>query len=163
MPNPIQPGEYSMGSGTDGAAHITDSNGNPSAFNVERNDDGRSWLNNDWANPDNRWNLDNRLLFHLRNSLYFSSARAGEFCFCNCPCHPPSILPALSSWVDRAIYCLSRNDFVSHSTITNSLRVSSFRIAKRTYGDFSSRFRNAAAEAASITSTNNVSIFSPRV
>jgi len=69
-----------MGGGTGGAAHITDSDGNPNVFYVKRNDDGKRWLNANWVNPDNEWNLDNEVVFRLCNSLYFSSARAEEFC-----------------------------------------------------------------------------------
>src|SRR3989344_5987619 len=108
MPNSIQSREYSTDSGTEGISYITDSDGNPNVFNVKCNDDGTRWLNANWVNPDNEWNLDNEIVFRLRNSLYFSSARAGEFCFCSCPAQPPSILPMSSSWVERAIYFLSR-------------------------------------------------------
>ena len=61
-----------MGSGMDGASYITDRNGNPNVFNLERNDNGL-WLNNNWANPDNRWNADNEFVFRLRK--YFFSVR----------------------------------------------------------------------------------------
>ena len=67
MPNSIQPGEYSMGSGTDGTSHkfATFNRWNDERkLNVNRND-------NDWN--DNWW------FAGVRNSLYFSSARAGEF------------------------------------------------------------------------------------
>ncbi|MBU4421699.1 hypothetical protein KKB41_01910 [Patescibacteria group bacterium] len=60
-----------MGSGTDGAAYKTDSDGNPNVFNMERNDDGL-WLNNNWAKPTNKWNPDNEIVFRLRK--YFLSA-----------------------------------------------------------------------------------------
>jgi hypothetical protein len=53
-----------------GHVHITDSNGNPSVFNVKRNDDGKRWLNANYANPENRWNLDNVIVVVLRNSLH---------------------------------------------------------------------------------------------
>ena len=43
-----------------------DSDGNPNVFNVNRNEDGKEWLNNNWANPTNKWNLDNEFVFHLR-------------------------------------------------------------------------------------------------
>lgn len=53
-----------------------DSDGNPKVFNVERNEDG-SWLNNNWAKPDNRWNADNQFVFRLRKCLFPShSAKA---------------------------------------------------------------------------------------
>ena len=46
------------------------------------------------------------LLLPSRNSLHFSPAFAGEFCFCNCPRHPPSILPISSIFTERAMYFL---------------------------------------------------------
>lgn len=58
----------SSGGGIDGALYTTDSDGNPNVFNVERNDDG-SWLNTNWTNPDNRWGLDNVVVFGARNFL----------------------------------------------------------------------------------------------
>src|SRR3989344_3026475 len=166
MPNSIQSREYSTDSGTEGISYITDSDGNPNVFNVKCNDDGTRWLNANWVNPDNEWNLDNEIVFRLRNSLHFSSVRlcdSGEFCFCSCPAQPPSILPMSSSWIERAIYFLSRNDFVSHKIISNSKSVFSFRIATATNGSFLSRGKNSAPEIASIISINKVSILSPTV
>ena len=60
-----------MGGGKDGKLHITDRNGNPNVFNLEHNDNGL-WLNNNWTNPTNKWNLDNELMFRLRK--YFFTA-----------------------------------------------------------------------------------------
>jgi hypothetical protein len=76
----------------------------PNVFNVERNDDGKQWLNSDNANAENQWPLDNRIVFRLRNLLHFSPAPvgAGEFCLITCPCHPPSILPTSPICSDRA-------------------------------------------------------------
>jgi hypothetical protein len=56
-------------SGTDGTPCETDSDGNPNVFNVERNDDG-SWLNNNWAKPDKKWNPNNKFVFRLRNCFF---------------------------------------------------------------------------------------------
>jgi len=36
-------------------------NGNPNVFNVKRNDGGERWLNANYANPSNRWNLENEI------------------------------------------------------------------------------------------------------
>ena len=58
-----------MGGGIDGCMHVTDSDGNPNVFNVNRNDDGKRWLNANYANPDNRWNLENEIVFCLSNCL----------------------------------------------------------------------------------------------
>ena len=107
-----------MGSGTDGTSHkfATFNRWNDERkLNVNRND-------NDWN--DNWW------FAGVRNSLYFSSASAEEFCFCSCPCQPPSIFPIASKWTDRAIYFLSRKDFVSHKIISNRVNVLSLRIAR---------------------------------
>ena len=146
-----------MGGGMDGAAHNPDSDGNPNVFDVKRNDDGTLWLNNDWTNPDDRWKLDNRILFRLRYSLHFPALspllEGAGFCFFNCPCQPPSILPTSSILSESTAYFLVSSDFVSHKIISNNFRVSTLRAARRTYGIFSSRPRNAAADTASIDST----------
>ena len=70
MPNAIQPQEYSRGSGTDGASHTTDRDGNLNIFNVEHDDDDL-WLNGNNGHPDNFWNADNRFVFGRRNYLRF--------------------------------------------------------------------------------------------
>lgn len=59
---------------------ITDSDGNPNVFNVNRNDDGKSWLNDNWAKSDNKWNSDNEIVFHLRN-FFFSALQVAVFLF----------------------------------------------------------------------------------
>jgi hypothetical protein len=59
----------------------TDSDGDLKVFNVERNDDGKQWLNSNYGNPDNFWNSNNRFVFARRKSLYFSPLLTGEFCF----------------------------------------------------------------------------------
>jgi len=146
------PKSTSMGSGTDGATHNPDSDDNPYVFDVKRNDDGKLWLNNDWTNADDHWKLDNRIVFRLRYSLRFSSACAEEFCFFSCPCHPPSILPISSIFSESAAYFFVSSDFVSHRIISKSFNASIFLVARRTYGIFSSRARNAAADTASIDS-----------
>ena len=137
-----------------------DSNGNPSVFNVEREDDGGSWLFYAWAYPAYQWPLGNRLLFRLRNSLHFSLvwlAASGEFCFCNCPAQPPSIFPTSSIFVESTIYFLSRSDLVSHNSISNTLSVSSLRIARDTKCSFLSLGENAAPATASTVSINKIS------
>ncbi len=49
--------------------NITDRDGNPNVFKLERNEDGL-WLNDNWTNPDNRWNPDNGFVFVSRKSLH---------------------------------------------------------------------------------------------
>lgn len=93
MTNTIQSREYSKDSGTDGYMHVTDSNGNPNVFNVKRNDDGKRWLNANYANPNDHWNLDNTIVIVLRNSLHSLPARAGKVFFCVPFIQPPSIFP----------------------------------------------------------------------
>lgn len=97
-----------------------------------------------------------------RNFLHFSPVFAGEFCLVSCPFHPPSILPASSNFTERAMYFLSSKDLVSQSTKRSTRKVSAFLIARRTYGCFSVGERKLAADIASITSTNNVSMRWPR-
>ena len=66
------------GTVTEMALHTkTDSDGNPNVFKVKRNDD-TPWLNSNWANPDNHWNLDNEFVFRLRKYLSLLSL-AGMF------------------------------------------------------------------------------------
>jgi len=67
--NTIQPQEHSRGSGTGGALHVTDSDGDLNVFEVEHNSDGR-WLNSNNSKPDNVWNADNRWVFARRNALH---------------------------------------------------------------------------------------------
>ena len=57
---------------------ITDRRGDPKVFDLAHNDDGL-WLNNNFANPDNKWNADNEFMFRLRK--YFFSVRLGETVF----------------------------------------------------------------------------------
>lgn len=47
---------------------ISDPDRNPNVFNLERNADG-AWLNNNWANPMNKWNSENEFVFRLRSSV----------------------------------------------------------------------------------------------
>ena len=84
----------------EGIVHITDSDGNPNVFELKRNDNGKRWLNANWTNPDDKWNLDNEVVFRLRKPVYFSFASAEEFCLKFCPYHPPSILPTTSIFSD---------------------------------------------------------------
>ncbi|MEA3249820.1 MAG: hypothetical protein U9Q03_05730 [Patescibacteria group bacterium] len=60
-----------MGSVPGGFPYITDSDGDPNMFNLNRNDDGL-WLNANYANPDNRWNPGKRWLLVRRDRLHFS-------------------------------------------------------------------------------------------
>lgn len=63
---------------------ITDSNGNPNVFYIKRNSDGKRYLNGNWANPKNQWNLDNEIVFPLRKCPVFlaiSQSYFARFCF----------------------------------------------------------------------------------
>ena len=48
---------------------ITDSDGNLNVFDVERDEDGESWLNSNYGNPSNFWNADNHFVFVSRRFL----------------------------------------------------------------------------------------------
>lgn len=52
----------------------TDSNGNPNVFNAYRNDD-KPYLNANYANPENQWNLENELVLVRRKPFRFSPGR----------------------------------------------------------------------------------------
>ena len=137
MTNTIQSQECSKDGGADGHRHVTDSDGDPNVFNLNRNDDSKQWLNANYANPDNQWNLEDEIVFLLRKSLYFSVGfLPAEFCFIICPFQPPSILPISSSGLDRLIYFLSSKDLVSQRICKRILRVSTFRKAICTNGIF---------------------------
>ena len=49
----------------------------------------------------------------FRNSLHFSLAFAGEFCFRICPCQPPRFSPISSNFSDNWMYFPISNDSVS--------------------------------------------------
>ncbi len=132
MPNAIQPGEHSTGSGLDGCAHVTDSDGYPNVFKVEHDDNGR-WLNSNDARPSDHWNPENRIVFVAPGySPHFFPGISGEFCFWSWPYHPPSIRPTSLMRSESAMYFLLSNDFVSQRTRRRTLRVSSLRTAMRT-------------------------------
>ena len=132
-----------MGSDIDGASHNT-------AFNRW---DGERNVNVN--HNDNDWN-DNWLFAGRRNSLHFPALseceKSAGFCFFNCPLHPPSIFPTSAILSESTAYFLVSSDFVSHKIMSNNFSVSTLRVASRTYGIFSSRARNAAADTASIDS-----------
>ena len=65
-----------VGSGMEGALYNTDRNGKANVFNLEHNEDGL-WLNNNWDNPDNRWNPDNEFMFVVRNTILFRIKNCG--------------------------------------------------------------------------------------
>lgn len=99
-------------------------------------------------------------------SLFLSrqiSFLAGEFCFWSCPCQPPSIFPISLSEIESAIYFFVSSDSFSQAIRQSTFSVSSFRIANRTKGRFSSRERKLAAATASIHSTKRLSMRAPRV
>ena len=45
---------------------ITDSDGYPGVFAVERDSDGKQWLSTRWTDPGGQWGLDYRIVFRLR-------------------------------------------------------------------------------------------------
>lgn len=48
---------------------ITDSDGDPGVFYVERDDGGRRWLRASWADSDGKWDLDDEIVFRLRKQV----------------------------------------------------------------------------------------------
>jgi hypothetical protein len=69
-----------VGSDPDGTPHDTDSDGNPNVFKLERNADG-TWLNDNWANPTNKWNPDNQFVFRLRKHSLSARLQSAVFSF----------------------------------------------------------------------------------
>ncbi len=102
MPNTIQLEEYSMGSGTDDILYIGSEPRRQPQRSVSLRERRQGCDELELA----RQRLEQRQpRASLRNSLHFSPRTSGaEFCFVNCPFHPPSIFPTSSSGVERAIY-----------------------------------------------------------
>ena len=139
----------------EGTLHNSD--GAPNLLDANRIDDGR-WLNAYYDNPDNRWNCENGFAFAVSQLSSFSPY-LGEFCFVTFPYQPPSILPILSNFSERAIYFLLSKLLISQRTISKIFNVSNFRIARRIYDAFSSCLRKLAKETISTTSIKYLSIF----
>lgn len=159
--------QASRGSDTGGISHTIASDGNAMVFKLNRNG-SELWLNDNYANPQNRWNLDNRIVFRLRNSLHFPAFSLEETGFRFslrysrvCPYQPPSIFPASSIPDDSVRYFLSSIEPVSHKIISNTFAVSVFRVARRIHGNFSSFDRNIAVTEASMASMNSLSMRLP--
>ncbi len=70
MPDSIQPGEYSMGGGTDDVS--CDSDGDPNLLNSNRNDDGRRLYAN-YDRPDDNWNDNGGFAFAVPQLSSFLS------------------------------------------------------------------------------------------
>ena len=102
VPNKIQPREYSMGSGMDGASYGTDSDDDLKVFNIEHDDNGQ-WLNSNNGHPNTLYNPDNQFVCVLpRNYPRFSPPAAESFC--SCFNQPPSCLPSSSSCLEIIAY-----------------------------------------------------------
>src|SRR3989344_9680063 len=92
---------------------------------MERNANGL-WLNNNIANPDNRWNPDNEFVFRLRQS-FFPRYTSVRFFFSGLSIRffqPPSILPISSSLIAMSSQCLLEIILPSQATDTRNLRPS---------------------------------------
>ena len=144
---------------------IPDRNGNPRIWNVNRNDDGDTWLNDNNGHDDNTWDPDNEFVFS--NSFIISKNQHYDVGFLialfTCPYHPPSILPISSSGTLTCAYALCEIDLFSHNIIINTFNVSSFRIDCLIHGAFSDLSRNVATDMDSIMSVKSKSIFCPTV
>ncbi len=163
MPNKIQSREYSKDGVMDGVS-LENSLGFRRAFNVNRNLDGKRWLNANDNDPDNVWNPDNHFVWVRRNSLHFSPGFcSGEFFFARLPLQPPKFRPISFSFSESRIYFLSSNDFVSQRIFRNIFKTSDLRMASLTYGIFSSGGRYAAIVTDSIISVKYLSTFCPSV
>ena len=156
MPDTIQLGEYSTGSGMDGTPHRRERRRQPVRPVLLL----RCWCVEP-ALQLARQRVQRAEPRGLRNLIHFSPAPAGEFCFASWPFQPPRIRPTSSNWLESAIYFLLFSDLVSHNISKSSLSVSILRMANCTDGIFSCRGRNTAVTTASSTSTNNESIRTP--
>ena len=142
--------------------YINNSDGNPNVLNSNRND-GKSWVNANWDNPNDNWDDDGAFAFLQIISLIKIKTHNYVFLFSVCPSHPPSILPISSIGKDNSSYFLVSIDLVSHNTKSKIFKVSSFLIAVLKYGILSSLFTKLALETISIISINKLSILIARV
>ncbi len=71
MSNSIQSREYSKDGGIEDVLYITDSDGDPNVFNVNRND-SELWLNANHAHSGNLWNPDNLWAFCPPRNCFLS-------------------------------------------------------------------------------------------
>ncbi len=109
---------------TDGSLHNTDSNGNLNVFNVEH-DENELWLNTNYFNPQNTWNLDYQFVFVLpRNYLRCSPSSTESFR--KCLSHPPSCRPISLSWLDKRMYCPFLRAWISQAKRNRNLTESNF-------------------------------------
>jgi len=139
------------------------------AFYTFVEDDGVPYLiENDgkvvqnWNHLDNNWNANNPAL--RRKSFHFSLVfAAGEFCFTNCPCQPPSCLPAPASGSDRAVYFLVSSALISQRIYKRNFNVSSEIIAFLTNGCFSCFSKKLATKILSMVWIKYLSMVSAKV
>src|SRR3989344_2258053 len=153
-----------MGSGLDGALYDADRNGNPNVFNVERNANGL-WLNNNIANPDNRWNPDDEFVFRLRQSFFprYISVRFFFSGLLRLFFQPPSILPISPSFTAISSQCLLEINLPSQATDTRNLRPSVIKIHAAIFSAFFSFSVKYVLYDNSSKSKHLFSIRSPRV
>ena len=154
-----------------GISYITDRNGNPNVFKLERNANGL-WLNDNWAKPDNRWNPENQLVFALRKYYLFPAFRrsrklcllSGVFCgLSKLFFHPQSILPISSILVAIFSYCLLEINFPSQAVDTRNLIISTVKIHSDNFSAFLSFSLKYEVYESSKRLRNLSSILAPRV
>lgn len=139
------------------------SDGDPNLLAANRNDDGRH-LNAYYDSPSNRWNRDNGFAFAVSQLSLISTLRyVRGVVLLSWPFHPPSIRPTSSSIIDKFAYPLVSSALVSQRIIKRTFKVSTFLMARRTYGCLSVPDKNPAWTAASIPAIKSPSICCPRV
>jgi len=149
--------------GVSGISYITDRNGNPNVFKLERNDNGL-WLNDNWAKPDNRWNPDNQVVFTLRKYYLFPALLSGVFCgLSKLFFHPQNILPISSILIAIFSYCLLEINFPSQAVETRNFRISTVKIHSDNFSAFLSFSLKYEVYDSSKRSRNLSSILAPRV
>ena len=131
--NSIRPQEYSRGGGMDDVSHISaQSERQPvcGVLQLERQH-RQAELQLARQQPQRRQPVRS-----ARNPFHFPThSRIQEcvgFCFFNCPCQPPSILPTSSILSERMAYFFVSSDFVSQRTMMSNFNVSTLRTARRT-------------------------------
>lgn len=145
------------GSEMDGMSYITGRNGNPNVFNLKRNENGL-WLNDNWANPDNKWNSENEVVFSLRKYCLFRAYLA-RFFMCGLSklfLQPHSILPISSNLTAISSYCLFEINLPSQAVDIRNLRMSDAKIHSEIFSAFFVRYFSLLTVCEKLCNTGKV-------
>ena len=155
VPHTIQPGEHSIGSGTEGVMYEW-----RRAVNANWNDDGWNINANAVDNP-NPWNAGNDVVSRYPFLSSLGALSLGEFFAINPLRHPPIIFPTSSIRTLNSSNCLFGISFDSHAICAKNRNESVIPTARVSRGTFSRIPAYVATRNDSSRSSNRVSIFAP--